>query len=138
LADPECADRADQVLAHQVLVDRECAALAHREWHLAVSDAALVARLGDVTAITADRKVADAPKDDRMVVVPMVVPVAATVVVPKVVGPMVARREMVTVPVMVVATVDLIVRATAVATAAAAKKTKRSNERVVDPTTAGS
>jgi hypothetical protein len=126
LADPECADRADQALAHQVLVDRECAALAPQEWHLAVSDAASVARLGDVTAITADRKVADAPKDDRMVVVPMVVPVAATVVVPKVVGPMVARREMVTVPVMVAAT------------AAAAKKTKRSNERVVDPTTAGS
>jgi hypothetical protein len=124
LVDLECEDLADRDLADLDLVDRE--------WLPAVSDAALVTR-----------QVADALKAGRRVVVPMVIPVAdrtdlavAIVAVPKVVVPMAIAvtvgpiaDQAATVPVMAVVTVDPTVPATVVETAAAVKKTKRSNTR---------
>src|SRR5688500_15116632 len=98
-----------------------------------------------MAALVADRKAAG------LTVAPKAVPKAGRAmenVVRKVVGPTVDRQLAATVDriadqgaiarVMAVATVALTVRATAVANAAAATKTKRSNERVGDPTAAGS
>ena len=124
-------DRGCRDLADRDLADRECADLAHREWHPAVSDAASVARLGDVATTAADRRGAGEPKDGRMVAVPMVVQVAdptdlavTIVVVPKVVAPMV-----IAVTVGPIAAKAATVPVTVAANGVAAKKTKRFNSR---------